>query len=118
MTITQLCKKAHENAVKHGFWEDFDVITEDTPIRDDIDDDKIILINNAIGSRLMLIVTEASEALEELRHRNVINFKEELADIAIRLGDLCGGLKIDIETEIKKKMEKNKSRPYKHGKEF
>jgi NTP pyrophosphatase (non-canonical NTP hydrolase) len=46
------------------------------------------------------------------------NFKEELADVAIRLGDLCGGLGIDLETEILNKMAINESRPYKHGKSF
>ena len=46
------------------------------------------------------------------------NFKEEIADIFIRLGDLCGSLNINIEEEIIKKMKKNKERPYKHGKNF
>lgn len=46
------------------------------------------------------------------------NFKEELADVAIRLGDLAGGLDIDLQSEITKKMDKNKDRPYKHGKAF
>jgi len=66
----------------------------------------------------MLIVGEVSEAQEGLRHGDIDNFKEELADVAIRLGDLAGGLNIDLEAEIKKKMEINKNRPYKHGKEF
>lgn len=114
MTITQLCKKAHENAINHGFWEDFDIISKNVSECDV----RTILYNDAIGNRLMLIASEASEALEGLRHGNMVNFREELADIAIRLGDLCGGLKIDLEREIKKKMEKNKNRPYKHGKEF
>lgn len=38
--------------------------------------------------------------------------------MAIRLGDLCGGLNIDLESEIEKKMEKNRKRGYKHGKAF
>lgn len=64
----------------------------------------------------MLIVTELSEAMESYRNRDDENFKEEIADTFIRLFDLCGGLDIDIEREILKKMQKNKKRPYKHGK--
>ena len=108
MSINELVEKAHENAVKHGFWEDF---------KEEIADNKD-LVNNAICTRLMLIVGEVSEAMEGLRKNDIDNFKEELADVAIRLGDLCGGLGIDLEEEIKKKMEINKSRAYKHGKAF
>ncbi|MCR3759188.1 nucleotide pyrophosphohydrolase [Clostridium felsineum] len=108
MSINELVQKAHENAVNHGFWEDF---------KEEIADNKD-LVNNAIGNRLMLIVSEVAEAQDGLRKNDIDNFKEELADIAIRLGDLCGGLDIDLEEEIKKKMEINKSREYKHGKAF
>jgi len=38
--------------------------------------------------------------------------------IVIRVFDLAGGLDIDLEVEIIKKMTKNTSRPYKHGKTF
>jgi NTP pyrophosphatase (non-canonical NTP hydrolase) len=79
---------------------------------------EINLINNAISTRLMLIVGEVAEAQEALRKDDQENFAEELADVVIRLFDLCGGLGIDLETEIKKKMDKNKLRPYKHGKQF
>ncbi|MCK5581671.1 MAG: hypothetical protein KAJ18_10425 [Candidatus Omnitrophica bacterium] len=64
----------------------------------------------------MLIVTELAEAMEAHRKQDDDNFKEELADVFIRLFDLCGGLDIDIEAEIVKKSAKNKDRPYKHGK--
>ena len=64
----------------------------------------------------MLIVTELAEAMEAHRHQDDDNFREELADTFIRLFDLCAGLGIDIQAEIIKKSEKNKLRPYKHGK--
>lgn len=113
MEINKLVKEAHENAVKHGFWEDYKSIKD----LDCIMSEKA-LTNNAIGNRLMLIVSEVAEAQDGLRHGDIANFKEELADIIIRTCDLCGGLGIDLEAEILKKMEINKSREYKHGKAF
>lgn len=107
------------------------------------------------GEKLMLIVTEVSEAYEAFRHipqdiidtlQNqqepvgaahrgalcradlpaevqtqyepvVANFKEELADIFIRLADLASSLDIDLEEEVMKKMQTNEGRPWRHGKE-
>ena len=46
------------------------------------------------------------------------SFEDEIADVAIRLFDLCGGLKIDLEKHIEMKMKYNSLRPYKHGKKF
>ncbi|UZQ52729.1 nucleotide pyrophosphohydrolase [Clostridium kluyveri] len=110
--IRELVRKAHENAVKHGFWNDWALKERD------------ILTGhaenyyNAVGNMLMLIVSEIAEAQEALRKGDMENFGEELADVVIRTADLCGGLNIDLESEIKKKMEKNKTREFKHGKLF
>lgn len=46
------------------------------------------------------------------------SFEDEIADVAIRLFDLCGGLKIDLEKHIELKMKYNSMRGYKHGKAF
>lgn len=67
---------------------------------------------------LMLIVSELAEALEADRHGDKENFKEEIADTFIRLVDLCGGLKIDLESEVIKKMRVNEKRPRLHGKKY
>lgn len=93
-TVKQLTKLCHKIARDKGFWDN----------------------QRNIGEMLMLIVTELSEAMEAYRVQDKENFKEEIADASIRLFDLCGGLKINLEKEIKKKMDKNKIRPYKHGK--
>lgn len=74
-------------------------------------------IVDEIGTLLMLIVSELGEALEAHRKGDMKNFAEELADVAIRLGDLCGGLDIDLEWEIIQKMEYNQTRPRLHGKD-
>lgn len=67
------------------------------------------------GTMLALIHSEVSEALEADRKGDEGNFVEELADVCIRVFDLCGSRKIDLEKAITDKMEKNKSRSYKHG---
>ena len=93
-SLNELAQLCHSIAVEKGFWEK----------------------ERNIGEALMLIVTELAEAMEAHRHQDDANFKEELADTFIRLLDLCGGLKIDMENEIYIKSMKNKNRPHKHGK--
>lgn len=76
---------------------------------------------HASGSRasaIMLIVTELAEAVEADRKSEECNFREEIADAAIRLFDLCGAEGIDLEAEIVAKMKRNQSRPHKHGKAY
>lgn len=71
-----------------------------------------------VPSKLMLIVTELSEAMESYRDADPEGFAEELADVMIRLLDLAYSLDIDLEERVKIKMEVNKRRPHLHGKHF
>lgn len=122
MNIRELVEIAHSNAKEKGFWEDWERIQDFRNLAINISPDgenqADIDANNAIATRLMLIVSEVSEALEALRKDNRDNFAEELADVVIRVCDLAGGLEIDLEKEILNKIERNKDRPYKHGKKF
>jgi NTP pyrophosphatase (non-canonical NTP hydrolase) len=68
-----------------------------------------------VPSLLALITSETSEALEAFRKNDKENFAEECADQIMRLLDLTTGLGIDIDTALAKKLEKNRSRGYKHG---
>lgn len=98
------------------------------------------------ASRIALIVSEASEALEADRKKQncklsstvktaMLNedddkFKEvfkdtvkdtvedEIADTIIRCLDFCGSQGIDIDFHIKAKLRFNELRPYKHGKNY
>lgn len=79
------------------------------------------------AARLMLIVGELSEALEEYRKNPDIHhfyysennkpegIKFELADAVIRIFDLCGKYNIDIQSAMIEKHEFNKTRPHRHG---
>lgn len=87
--------------------------------------------NKDINEKLLLIISEVVEAMDELRagkdkHACSIDdetgkpegFGVELADVAVRLFDLCGWLGIDLTYLINLKMRYNDTRPYRHGKEF
>lgn len=68
---------------------------------------------------LALIHSEVSEALEADRNNEGIEaYSEELADIVIRVMDHAACEDMDLETVIEEKMEKNRQREYKHGKEY
>lgn len=45
-------------------------------------------------------------------------FEDEIADALIRLFDICGGLKIDIEKHIELKLKYNATREFKHEKKY
>ena len=123
--INKLSKEIYKRNVDKGFYE----------------------IEKSIGETIALIHSEVSEALECDREdkycrltSNVLlelsneknngklkaifelmikdTFEDELADIMIRVMDLAGYLKIDLEGHIKAKMQYNLLRPYKHGKKY
>lgn len=76
---------------------------------------------------LMLVVSELAEALEDYRgtlepkhiHETTtgkpIGIPVEMADVIIRVFDLCGGFKIPLAEAVALKMEYNKTRPIRHG---
>lgn len=82
-----------------------------------------------IPEKLMLICTEASEAMEDYRKDDMITysvldiqgnnkpcgFPSELADIIIRVLHLADHLGIDMQNEIQTKMNYNELRDHRHG---
>lgn len=95
-TVNDLCREAYQTAMKNGFHSD--------PVE--------------MGTKLALIHSEVSEALEADRKGDYDNFVEELADVCIRVFDLCGAMGIDLGNAIDEKMEVNKGRGWKHGKKY
>lgn len=77
-----------------------------------------------IPEKLMLIVSEISEAMEDYRNGKIlleyendkpIGLASELADTIIRILDLSDALGIDLQETIRIKMKYNETRPIKHG---
>ncbi|MCH8491178.1 MAG: hypothetical protein LAT81_14790 [Oceanicaulis sp.] len=126
MDLTRLSKQVHEANKAKGFYDK----------------------STSVAEKLMLVNSELCEALEADRndlHANISYFEEaeksnhlmddhhftkifkinvkdtfedELADALIRILDLSGALNIDIQKHVELKLRYNKTRPYKHGKNY
>lgn len=107
MSLNDWCKESYEVSKSKGW-------------HDNADSDNYF-------NKLLLIHAEVSEVVEELRKGMAItdvfydtNGKPEgpaieIADIAIRLFDLCGKAGLDLDAAVRIKTQYNKTRPHRHG---
>lgn len=124
MTIKKLQKLCHKIATEKGFWDiecidcGYTVSGKEIPLEGCPECHSINFTSRNNAELLMLMVTELGEACEALRHGDWEHVREEVADCVIRIMDFCEARDINLEEEISKKIEKNKKRPYRHGKQF
>lgn len=125
MDMRETSLECHEIAEQHGFWEDSRKIREVLLLSGDTE--RVQAFEAMLfGQKIALMHSELSEALEAFRHGNppdghIPKHKGavvELADCMIRILDTCEeyGWGADLVHALRAKMDYNKSRPYKHGK--
>ena len=133
-TINTLIKLAHEKAKNGGWWDAERNIGEllmlivselseglEALRKDHYADKSVVtdLYNDlAINSHDEEFVLNEEQWKVSFEKSVKNSFEDELADVAIRLFDLCGGLNVDLEKHIDLKMKYNSMRGYKHGKKF
>lgn len=110
-SLNDIGREAHEINAGNG-WEVFK--KEDFPSPSDTPDQQQAKVRFLL-THVALIHSEASEALEAVRHRDFFNFSEELADVVIRCLSVAHGLNIDMESTINHKLIKNRARGLHHG---
>ena len=106
LSLNQLAKRAHAISKSKGFYD------RQPPLME----------------QLVLVHAEVSEAVEASRvgddrlriddKGKPVGVPAELADVLIRVLDICANRGIDIEEAVSKKLAYNETRPYKHGKKF
>lgn len=115
-TLNTLRDAVYEDAVAHGLWE-----STDYTVREIIDEHKSCGTPCANHDELLRCYAMDSirKEVDELEMESASEeaYSEELADVIIMCMSVAGKLGIDIDAAVKRKMEINKRRPWKHGKE-
>lgn len=113
--VNRLAVDVFETSKKNGFWHIDDIsLFAMVPV-------KLALISDEVSEALKVHREEFTDTLENLNNMTAeqeYQFTEELADIVIRTLDLAGGLGLNIGESIMEKAEKNKTRPFRHGKRY
>jgi NTP pyrophosphatase (non-canonical NTP hydrolase) len=132
--MKNLIAQAHGTAKEKGFWDTERNVSEmlmlivselaeaQEALRKNHFAEKTI--TNQLHQDIELDRTDEEFVLKQLAWKSAFethiksSFEDEVADVAIRLFDLVGGLGVDLEKHIELKMKYNSMRGYKHGKAF
>jgi NTP pyrophosphatase (non-canonical NTP hydrolase) len=137
--LNELAEEIHQIGVEHGFWDTTEVQINGTGAGVRIERnfaEVLALIHSEVSEALeawrdgMPINVSFSQHKDGTVCRDdemcgselgtsdptkPIGVPSELADIIIRVLDVCGKEKIDIEQAVRLKVNYNKTRPYLHG---
>lgn len=135
MNLSTLCNLSHQNAKDKGFWDKERNIGEllmliTSELAEALEAHRKNRMTKGYDIQMMQdfdidIYDEdhgewrTSDDFKAEFEENVKDtFEDEIADVFIRLGDLCGGLGINIDAHIACKMAYNKTRERLHGKAY
>ena len=105
----------YEDAVAHGLWESTDNTVKgciDSAIQEGEPADQEEMMRGWAMETIRYEVNELEDASV-----NAEDYTDELADVIIASMSVAWKLGIDIDAAVRRKMEINKGRPWKHGKE-
>ena len=108
--INRLAGMIHEDADRHGLWDDFREAMRRFEDRED---------STRLSALRYYATGVVSGEVSEMRsaHEDKAHYAEEMADVLIALLSTAEELRIDLGGEVVRKMGINKGRPWKHGKE-
>lgn len=121
VTINEIQKEVHETNVRKGWWDKYAgrqaMAGKRWP--------PIELTTDEMLSKLALVTSEVAEAMEDVRVGKMtttyeedgkpVGFPSELADIVIRVLDIAESQGVNLEKEIRIKLDYNKTRKHRHG---
>jgi NTP pyrophosphatase (non-canonical NTP hydrolase) len=133
--INNLAKEIHENAKSKGFFDSEKNIGEmlclihsevsealeadrKNKYYSNIEDSKKWFIQGLADANYGASFNSTESFKNEFLNSVKDTFEDELADVIIRVLDLCAFKGIDIESHIKAKMRYNSTREHKHGKAY
>lgn len=108
LSLNDLRNEIYLDAVAHGLWEIEDTVSfamEHHGMKGEA------AVRHVCAAMIMGELYELDNAVHDA------SFIEELADVVIMCFSVAGKLGIDIDAAIRRKMEINKGRAWKHGKE-
>ena len=113
LTLNTLRDAIYEDAVAHGLWESTDYTVECCMERAYLFGFPFDRDAKLRALAAQVVYMEANE-LEQAKE--AYKYAEELADVIIASLSVAGKLGIDIDAAVRRKMEINRARPWKHGK--
>ena len=115
ISLNTLRDAIYEDAVAHGLWESTDYTVMEcieSAIHEGEPADQEEMMRGWAMETIRREVNELEDASADAEA-----YAEELADVNIASLSVAGNMGIDIDAAVRRKMEINKARPWKHGKE-